>query len=430
MINKEQLKIFAPAFLVAIIGFWVAYQFVRPAPPDTIAMSTGRKDGAYYLYAQQYRDILARSHITLKIRTSAGSLQNIQRLEAREADLAFVQGGTTPSKSVKDLVSLGSLYYEPLWVFYRSNTPLRRLTALKGKKVAVGEKGSGTRPVALQLLKDNGISRSSTPLSSLSGRNAANALLRGDLDAAFFIASPRSPVVHKLLTAKEINLMTFERAEAYTHIHRYLSTVALPQGVIDLQKDVPGVDTALIAATANLVVRADFHPALIDLLLQTAKEIHGAGGLFERRGEFPSPKYLAFPLSDEAERIYRRGPPFLRRYLPFWIATFVDRMIVMLIPVIALLIPLVRILPPTYRWRIRSRIYRWYKNVKVVDVSLRDEQSPERLRELMAELDRIEAEVSKISIPAAYADQLYTLRVHIDLVRQKIGKAMENDAAT
>jgi TRAP transporter TAXI family solute receptor len=426
VINKEQLKVFGPALLIVIFGFWVAYQFVEPAPPDTIIMSTGRKDGAYYIFAQQYRDILARSDITLKIRTSAGSLQNIQRLEAREADLAFVQGGTTPSKGAKDLVSLGSLYYEPLWVFYRGDIQMKRLTDLKGKKIAVGEKGSGTRPVALQLLKNNGISRSSAALSSLSGRNAANALLRGDLDAAFFIASPRSPVVHKLLIAKEIDLMTFERAEAYTRIHRYLSTVALPQGVIDLQKDIPDVDTMLVAATANLVVRTDFHPALIDLLLQTAKKIHGPGGLFEQRGEFPSPKYLAFPLSEEAERIYRRGPSFLRRYLPFWVATFVDRMIVMLIPFIALLIPLFRVLPPTYRWRMQSRIYRWYKEVKIVDQRAHDEQSTEGFRALLADLDKIEGKVDKISTPLPYADRLYTLRVHINLVRDKILKAMKH----
>ena len=424
MINKEYLKVFGPALLIAIIGFWVTYQFVEPAPPDRIVISTGRKDGAYYLFAQQYRDILARHYITLEIQTSAGSVENIKRLRAKTVDIAFVQGGATESKPTNDLVSLGSLYYEPLWVFYRSDTQFKRLTDLKGKKVAVGQKGSGTRSVALNLLKNNGISRSSTALSALSGQNAANAILRGEVDAAFFIASPRSPVLHKLLSTKEIDLMTFERAEAYTRIHHYLSTVSLPQGVIDLQKNIPDVDTTLIAATANLVARTDFHPALIDLLLQSAKEVHGPGGLFERRGEFPSPRYPIFPLSDEAERIYRRGPSFLRRYLPFWAATFVDRMIVMLIPFIALLVPLVRILPPTYRWRMRSRIYRWYKHVKAVDLGLDDEKSPDRLKKLLAELDRIESEVNKIATPLPYADQLYTLRVHINLVRGKVLGAM------
>ncbi|MFQ5961360.1 MAG: TAXI family TRAP transporter solute-binding subunit, partial [Candidatus Methylomirabilales bacterium] len=302
------------------------------------------------------------------------------------------------------------------------------LPELAGKKIAVGERGSGTRSVALQVLKDNAVGRSPTTLSSVGGTSAAAALLRGDIDAAFFIASPRSSTVHKLLIASEISLMSFDRAEAYTRIHHYLSRVTLPQGVIDLQKNVPPVDTTLIAATANLVVRKDFHPALVDLLLQAATEVHGAGNLFERPGEFPSPKYLEFPLSNEAARFYRRGPSFLRRYLPFWAATFVDRMIVMLIPFIALLIPLFRILPPTYRWRMRSRIYRWYKNVKAVDVRLRNEHAPEQLKELMAELDRIEDEANKISTPPAYADRLYTLRVHINLVRGKLLEAMKDIA--
>ncbi len=430
MINKEQLKIFGPAFLVAIIGFWIAYQFVAPAPPDNIVISTGRKDGAYYLFAEEYRDILGRSGITLEIRTSAGSVENIKRLEAKEGgvDLAFVQGGTKRPQGSGNLVSLGSLYYEPLWVFYRGGKAVKRLPELVGKKIAIGEPGSGTRPVALQVLKDNAMGQSPTPVSSVGGKAAASMLLRGDVDAAFFIASPRSATIHQLLLASDIRLMSFDRAEAYARIHRYLSRVTLPQGVIDLHRNIPPADATLIAVAANLVVRQDFHPALIDLLLQTATKVHGTGNLFERPGEFPSPMYLEFPLSNEAARFYRRGPSFLRRYLPFWAATFIDRMIVMLIPFFALLIPLIRILPPTYRWRVRSRIYRWYKNVQAVDVGLRDEQSPERLGELMAELDRIEGELSKISVPPAYADQLYTLRVHINLVRGKLLEAMKNVA--
>lgn len=430
MVNKEQIKVFAPAVVVAISGFWIAYQFVRPAPPDTIVMSTGRKDGAYYLVAEKYRDILARTGVTLEIRSSAGSVENIKRLESGEADLAFVQGGAAGPSGSDDLVSLGSMYYEPLWVFYRGNKGINRLTELAGKTIAVGTQGSGSRAVAVQLLKDNAVTESPAVLSPLDGGEAASALVRGDVDAAFFIASSRSPIVQQLLTTNGINLMSFDRAAAYARIHHYLSPVILLQGVIDLQKNIPRENMHLVAATANLVVRKDFHPALIDLTLQAATTVHGPGDRLETRGEFPSPKYLEFPLSEDAERFYRRGPSFLQRYLPFWVATFVDRMIVMLIPMIALLIPLFRILPPTYRWRMQSRIYRWYKNVKAVDVRLDNEHDPERLKELMAELDRIEHQVNRISTPPAYADRLYTLRVHINLVRQKLVKAMDNDAAT
>lgn len=426
--NREHLTTFGPALLITIIGFWVAYQFVQPAPPTRIVITTGGQDGAYYTFAQQYRDILARDHITLEIRPSAGSVENIERLTAKEGgvDLAFVQGGTNTSRDAQNLTSLGSVCYEPLWVFYRGGHHLNRLGDLAGKRIAVGEEGSGTRVVALQLLRDNGIQGSQTALSSLGALDAANALLGGSLDAALVIASPRSAVVQKLLMADGIKLMSFERAEAYTRIHRYLSLVTLPEGVIDLQRNIPPTHTTLIAATANLVARSDLHPALVDLILEAAEKVHGAGNLFERQGEFPSPKYLEFPLNDDAERFYKRGQSFLRRHLPFWAATFVERMVVLLIPIVALLWPLFRIIPPMYKWRVRSRIYRWYEDVKAVDLKADRDRSPERLATHMAELDRIEDQVNRISTPLPYADQLYDLRMHINLVRGKLERAMQN----
>ena len=233
--NKEQLTTFGAALLIAIAGFWVAYQFVQPAPPDRIVISAGREDGAYYLFAKQYQEILARNNVTLEIRSSAGSVENIERLQAKTdgADVAFVQGGTSEPTGSQDLLSLGSLYYEPLWVFYieqvyhSSRSQLNRLTDLRGKRLAIGAKGSGTRLVTLQLLDDNAVTAPPAALFPLSGQDAADALLQGDVDAAFFIASPRSATVRKLLVASGIKLMSFERAEAYTRIHRDLSTVTL-----------------------------------------------------------------------------------------------------------------------------------------------------------------------------------------------------------
>jgi TRAP-type uncharacterized transport system substrate-binding protein len=428
--NKEYLTTFGPALLIAIIGFWAAYQFVRPAPPDRIVMSAGREEGAYYKFAQRYRDILARDHITLEILPSAGSGENIQRLQAEEGgvDIAFVQGGTDGSQGPHALMSLGSVFYEPVWVFYRSTDQVDRLNGLAGKRISIGEEGSGTQLVALRLLKESGVDRPPTLLSSLGSQDAAHALLKGDVDAAFLIASPRSEIVRKLLSVNEIKLMNFKHADAYALIYRYLAKVTLSQGVVDLQNDIPPVDTHLIAATANLVVRDDFHPALIDLVLEAAREIHGAGDLFERADEFPSPKYLEFPLSEDAERFYRRGPSFLRRYLPFWAATLVERMIVLLIPIVALLWPLFKIVPPVYQWRVRSSIYRWYEDVKAVDLRADRDRSPERVAAHVAELDRIEGQVNEVRAPLAYADQVYNLRMHINLVREKLAKTMRDAA--
>ncbi|MDX1555890.1 MAG: hypothetical protein R3212_07690, partial [Xanthomonadales bacterium] len=280
-----------------------------------------------------------------------------------------------------------------------------------------------TRAVALRLLEDNGVAHSPTVISDLGGSDASGALLKNAIDAAFLIASPSAPVIQATSRTGQVRLLGFERAEAYTRIYPFLSKLVLPEGVLDLARNLPSSDKTLLAPTANLVIRENFHPALVDLLLQAATEIHGAGGLFEQRGEFPAPKYLEFPLSKEAQRYYRRGPPFLQRYLPFWAATFVDRMLVMLIPFLALLIPLSRIVPLMYRWWIRRSIYRWYRDVKAVDLGLNSDASTKRLLEYEQQVDQIEQEVNKISTPLAYSDQLYNLRLHIELVRRKLEQA-------
>jgi hypothetical protein len=240
------------------------------------------------------------------------------------------------------------------------------------------------------------------------------------VDAVFLVASPQSAVVRQLLGSSAIELMSFDRAGAYTRIHQHLSMVTVPEGAIDLAANIPAKDKTLLAPTANLVVHEDFHPALIDLLLRAATEVHAGGSLFAEPGTFPSSKYTGFPLSPEAERRYELGPPFLRRYLPFWAATLVDRLKVMLLPLFALLVPCVRIMPPVYRWRIRSKVYRWYRELEVVDSASRVAESTDRLADLAAELDRIEDELEDVSVPLSYRDELYDLRLHINLVRQQL----------
>ena len=410
-----------------ILGFWIAYQFVEPAPPDRIVMSAGRPGGAYYLFGQQYRQILARSRVRLDVWESAGSVENLKRLQAADgkADLAFVQGGSRSGTGENALRSLGSLFYEPLWVFYRGERPVRRLSELQGKRLAVGEQGSGTRLVALRLLEDSGVTPPSTVLADIGGQDAADALAKGHVEAAFFIASPRAPVIQTLARTRNLKLMSFEQADAYTRIYPYLSKVSLPEGAMDLQRNLPSRDMVLLAATANLVVRRDLHPALVDLLLQAAEEIHGSPGLLEREGEFPAPTHLVFPLSDDARRFYKRGPPFLQRYLPFWAATLVDRLDVLLIPLLALAWPMLRILPPVYQWRVRRKIYRWYTHVKAIDLGLWAEPSAEELNRFAAEIDRIEQGLSRLEIPVAYAERLYNLRVHINLVRRNLEEAVK-----
>lgn len=417
---KDHLSIFGPALVLVIVGFVLAYQFVQPAPPDHIKIATGQSGGAYYLFSQRYQEILQRENIKLELVQTAGSVENIGLLESEAVDVAFVQGGTSNASKSDQLVSLGSLYFEPIWVFHQKSLKVTHLPDIIGKKVSVGSEGSGTRALVLQLLGDNVITDANTDIMGLSGRDAADALLGGEIEVAFFIASPQSPVVRALLEADSIALMNFQRADAYTRLHRPLSSVTLPQGVINLRKNIPAEDVKLLAASANLVINKTLHPALMDLLLQAANEIHGHGGWFESSGVFPSADYIDFPLSNEATRFYQYGPSFLQRYLPFWAATLVDRLKVMILPLLALIIPLMKIMPPIYRWRIRSRIYRWYREVLTIDRVLNGPGA--NLEQIKQQLSQLENDVIQVSVPLSYAEELYDLRLHIGLVKKKLAQ--------
>lgn len=415
-----RLMTFGSALLLTLIGFAVAWQFVNPAPPHTLVIATGQMDGAYYLFAQHYREQLAQDGIELEIRTTAGSIENIELLKGNKVDLAFVQGGTGSATDAGILTSLGSLYYEPLWVFYRGEQTLSRITELQNRRIAIGEPGSGTHAITSMLLGDNFIDPGTDSIQAIGGAAGAQALLEGDIDALFLVAAPAAPLVQNLLHRQDIRLMSFARAGAYTRLHHFLTTVTLPEGVIDLQANIPPRDTVLLAATANLAVRDDFHPALVSLLLQVATVTQATGSLFEQSGSFPNSANLEFPLDDDARRFYKHGPPLLQRYLPFWTASLIDRLKIMLVPLLTLLLPLGKIMPPAYRWRVRKKIYRWYRELQALDTTSSASQSGAALELLLQKLDQLEEDVRKVSVPLSYADELYSLRLHIGLVRDKL----------
>lgn len=409
----DKIKTFTPAVVLALLGFVVAYQFVDPAPPSTLTFATGSKEGAYYAHALAYRDYLKQQGITVTILESAGSLENVDSLTSGRADVAFVQSGIADPQSSK-LSSLGSMYYEPLWVFVRSGLAIRSLNALKGKSIAVGPQGSGSRVLALQLLQENGVDETTATILPLSGSAASEALNSGKVDALFLVAAATAEAVWKLNRNANAKLLSFDRADAYTRRIATLSALTLPQGSLDLAANEPKQDMKLLAATATLLVRETLHPALQDLLMQAATHVHGGRSLFSTAGEFPTPLYTALPLSKEASRYYKSGPSFLQRYLPFWAATLVDRLKVMLLPFIALLIPLFKVMPPLYRWRVRSRIYRWYDELNRIDEALGSGFD----HSYMDELDRIESEIRKVHVPLSYSDELYNLRMHLVLIRE------------
>jgi len=420
--TRDLLFAFTPAVLIAVAGLAFAVKFIKPAPPDTLVITTGAPEGAYYAYAQKYRAILARDRVKLELRLSAGSIENLARLANPDGgvDVGFVQGGTGNAERAPGLVSLGSLYYEPLWIFYRAPRELSSLRALRGMTIATGAENSGTRALATELLEANQLTQPPTRTVALAGLQAVDALLEGKVEAALLIAAPDSIMVQRLIKAPGVRLMSLDEAEAYTRRLPYLSRIVLPKGVFDLVARIPDHDVVLLASTANLIVKEDLHPALAYLLLRTAAEVHGQPHLFEHQGEFPAPRDADFPPSAEAQRYYKSGPPFLQRYLPYWGANLVDRLWVMLLPIVAIVFPLFRLMPPLYRWRIRSRIYRRYARLKEIELELEEKQGAPALQAMLERLDHIESAVNRLSTPLAYSENLYVFRQHIDLVRQRI----------
>jgi TRAP transporter TAXI family solute receptor len=421
---RHRLGIFGPAILITILGFIVAYPFVEPAPPRKITIGTGDASGAYYAFAQRYRELLAKEEVTLEIRSTAGSVENVKLLETKEGgvDVAFVQGGIGNPTAQPELRSLASLYFEPLWVFYHRGEKIKRLPDLRGKRIAVGPEESGVRAIAAKLLAANGVTAQTAALLPLGGEKAVEALRDKKAEAAFFVVSPQSSLIRSLFSQKDLNLLSFERGEAYQRANRFLSILRLPEGVMDFEKNVPDRDVLLLAPAANLVVRQDFHPALAELLIGVAMEVHGAPGLFQDLNQFPSQKYIDFPLHKEAQRFFRTGPTFLKKYLPFWAAVFIERVKVMFLPLFTLLLPLVRLFPPGFRWRMRSRIYHWYRNLEEVDFQGHQSAAPEEVHSFILELEKLAAEVRHVAVPLSYAGELYSLRVHIAHVQESLGK--------
>jgi TRAP-type uncharacterized transport system substrate-binding protein len=413
-----------PILLLSLAGIWFAIRFVRPAPPDSITITTGADGSTFRIAADKYRNILARKGITLKILSSQGSLENLKRLNdpSFQVDVGFVQGGVVDGVRVDGLVSLGSVFYEPLAVFYRSARPVYWLSQFSGKRLAIGAEGSGTHALALTLLNANGIeSDGRTALLDLSGEDAARALTEHKIDAAFLMGdSATPPVMRKLLLTPGIRLFNFTQAEAYERRFRYLTRLELPMGALDLGKNSPAQDLYLIAPTVELVARDNLHPAISDLLIEAAREVHGGATLLQHAGEFPAPLEHEFRISDDATRYYKSGKSFLYRILPFWLASLTDRGVVLLVPIIVLLLPGLRLVPSLYRWRVKARIYRWYGALIGLERDALRDSAPERRKEMLKRLDDIENGVKNMKMPLTFADQFYVLREHIRFVRDRL----------
>jgi uncharacterized protein len=419
---RDFLKVYLPIAILIIAGFVVASRFVNPAPPRYVRIASGSAQGAYAESAKQYRHILARDGITLEVVTTSGSLENLKLLLAPTGgvEVAFLQGGTSAPET-PGLLSLGSVFFEPLWVFVRKPVPGRYLGDLAGRRLAVGVEGSGTRALALQLLQATGVPDGPN-LVTVGGDEAVQALLRGTVDAAFFVTARPQPQLDPLLRSKRVRLMSVPQADAFVQRFRFLSKVVLSEGGLDLSAKIPTKDVTLLAPAASLVVRGDLHPAIIDRIIEAATEVHGAGHLFADPGRFPSPRFVDIPLSPDAERYLRSGPSFFRRHLPFWAATFVERFMVLLIPAVTLMFPLLRFAPPVYGWQVRRRIYRWYGRLRDLEQQALAATTDAERVDILRQLKRVEDDVGDIHVPLGYAESHYHLRTHIQFMRHAIAR--------
>jgi TRAP-type uncharacterized transport system substrate-binding protein len=417
-----------PVFLLSVAAIWAAFWFVRPAPPDTIVITTGPEGSSFHTHAERYRKILARNGVKLEILPSHGSLENLKRLAdpAFTVDVGFVQGGIADGVQIEGLVSLGSMFNQPLAVFY-SGPRIYRLSQLKGKRVAIGAEGSGAHVLALTLLKANGIEPGgATVLQDLTGDAAIKALTDGTTDAAFLMGdSAAGPAMRKLMDAPGIRLFDFPQAEGYTRRFRYLNKLELPMGSIDLGRNVPARNLHLVGPTVELIARENLHPALSDLLIEAATEVHGKATTLQKAGEFPAPVERDFPISGNATRYYKSGKSLVYRHLPFWIASLVDRTAVLILPILVILLPGLRLAPVLYRWRVGSRIYRWYGALLALERDVRAHSGPEGREELLKRLADIENGVGRIKVPLSFAGELYVLREHVNFVRGRLQSAKD-----
>lgn len=412
---------------ILIIGVLLAIAvllFVNSSAPTAITITSGPQGSAFLNNAEKYKKILAREGVTLKVLPSEGSIDNLRKLSnpTVAVDVGFVLGGEADGANVDQLVSLGSISYQPLMVFYRGETK-KLLSDFKGKRLDIGEEGSGTRSLALTLLKANGIESASDAIFvDVETSDAARALLDNRIDAIFLMGDSTSTnLMRQLMHTPDIHLFSFIQADGYARRIHYLNKLELPKGSLDFGKNIPDEDLYLIGPTVELVARKGLHPALSDLLLAAAREVHGSPGLFKKRGEFPAPLEHEFRMSEDASRYYASGKSFLYRTFPFWLASLIARAIAVIVPVAVLLIPALRYAPAIYRWRIESRIRRWYRALFELERdAFKSPVDQARRAELLRHLDHIEESVNRIVVPAAFGDLFYGLRGHIGFVRDSL----------
>jgi TRAP transporter TAXI family solute receptor len=434
LLSIRDLIASAGPIIFIVIGLLIAaYWWLQPQPPKHVTLATGPTGSAYAQFGKRYAEALKHSGIEVELKPTSGSTENLQLLRTGGADVAFVRGGSADPVADEEagLTSLGSLFYEPIWLFYRADSAqkidrktgtLTTLAQLRGLRVNIDLPGSGLPDIMERLLKANRLGPEDLLLSNLEQASAAEALQAGLLDAIVLSSAPQSPQVQRLLRSDDIKLMDFGQADAYSRRFPFLSAVTLPRGVVDLSKDLPPHDVALLAATTSLLSRDETHPALRQLFAQAAQSVHSGAGWFNRARDFPNTRTSELPVSPEGDRAINGTPPIWQRYLPFWASNLVERMWLVLGGLLVLMLPLSRVVPPLYQFRVRRRVFRWYARLRDIEakVDARTQVKEDEQKSLLEDLDQLDRTVNKVAVPLSYADELYALRNNIYAVRKRV----------
>ncbi len=411
------LTVSIPIILLIIASFYITSQFIQPSPKKEFTIATGSKEGEYYKTALLYKEILEKEKVKVNILTTSGSIENLKLLEEKKADVAFVQNGMILNKEQEHLKAIASIYYEPLWVFYKNrNYSINYIVELFSKRISVGVQGSGTNHLALQILNDNGINKENSDIQVHSSSDAKDLLINDKIDAMFIVGSPNSKTIKELLYNPNINIFSFKRAKAYSRKYSYLETLPLYEGTVDLYKNIPYSNINLLATTANLVINDNLSEELTRLLLKKLVLIHDKKGLFEKNEQFPNISNLTIDIDEEANRYFNYGDTFLEKIFPYWIASNLDRLKILLIPLLTLLFPLFKGVFPLYRWSIRSKIYKWYDKIQSIDKRI-DNLNNKELKENLAELQKLKKEIrEETKVPLSYMGEYYDLIMHLEVL--------------
>jgi TRAP-type uncharacterized transport system substrate-binding protein len=413
----------AAAFLAsAAMVFWLAVGWLHPFPPRRVTMVTGGAGSDYGELAKRYRAILARSAVTLNLVPTAGAMENLARLRnpKEKVDVGFVQGGVTSEAESPHLVSLGTVFYEPLWFFIPETFSGKTIESLRGRRISIGVEGSGGRSLSLKLLSKIGVDEHFAEFSAFPPEVAAEKLLKGEIDGATMMESWDAPAVKRLVDSGKVKLASFPRPDAYVALYPFLSKLVVPAGFGDPLTARPSEDDIVLAPKASLVVRRDLHPAIQFLLLQAARQVHSGPGIFRAPGQFPAPEAMDLPLSDEADFYYKSGQPFFQRHLPFWLAVLVERLLVILIPILGVVYPILTLLPSLSDWWFKRKVFRLYGELRFLEEDIGRGGGRERPGELVSRLEDLEQQSDRLKVPLSHSGHVYTLKEHINMVKDKL----------